>query len=88
MVAKVLTRIGDTVRYWEMIYKLVVQTILLYGSDIWVVAGAMLQVLEGFCHQAAKRIMGKTDRRTVDREWECPPVEFTMEISGIWIIKE
>ena len=33
------------VRAWVMVYKAVVQTVLLYGSDIWVVVEAMLKVL-------------------------------------------
>ena len=33
------------VRAWEMLYKAVVQTVLLYGREIWVVTGEMLKVL-------------------------------------------
>ena len=34
---KVLTRKGATVRSWEMLYKVVVQKILLYGREKWVI---------------------------------------------------
>ena len=33
-----------------MIYKAVFQTVLLYGTNSWVVVKAMLKVLEGFHH--------------------------------------
>ena len=42
---KVLTKTGSMVQAWVMVYKAVVQTVLLYGSDIWVVVEAMLKVL-------------------------------------------
>ena len=37
--------------------------------------GAMLWVIEGFHHQVARRITGKTDQRAGDGGWEWPPVE-------------
>ena len=45
MVAKVLTRTGATVWARVMLYKAVVQTVLIYGIKIWAVKGAMLKVL-------------------------------------------
>ena len=63
--AKVLTRTGVTVWGRVMLYKAEVKTILLYWSEIWVVTGSMLKVLEGFHHQVAIRIEGKTARCTV-----------------------
>ena len=48
MVAKVLTRTGVTVRSQETIYKVVVQTVLLDGSESWVVMGFFLKVMDGF----------------------------------------
>ena len=61
--------------------------LLLYGSNIWVVTGEMLKVLEGFHHQAAWRISGMTARNTEDREWEYPQVADALEAAGIWQIK-
>ena len=37
MVLKVLEKVGATVRAREIIYKEVVQTVLLYGSERWVI---------------------------------------------------
>ena len=39
MVVKVLMRMGATVPAWAMLYKAVVQTVVLYGSKSWVVTG-------------------------------------------------
>ena len=54
MVATVLTKEGAVVQSREMLYKAVVQTPLMYVSEISVVAGAMLTIIEGFHHQLAR----------------------------------
>ena len=64
MVENVVTNTGAIVKEWGMLYKSVVQTVMIYGSKIWAVTGEMLKVLDGLHHQAARRIAGKTDRRT------------------------
>ena len=63
MAAKVLTNMGAMVRVQEMMYMSVVQTVLLYRIQGWVVTEAMLKVLEGFHHWVARRIARMLDRR-------------------------
>ena len=48
----------------------------------------MLKEMEGFHHRVAIWIAGKTDRCTVDREWEWTPVSDAPEIEGLWPINE
>ena len=84
---KVLKRTGATVRTWGILYKEVVHTVLLYGSEIQVVMGAMLKVLEGFHHWVARRFVGKTAFHIVNGEWECPPVQDTLDKSRLYTIK-
>ena len=55
-----------TVRARELMYKAVAQSVLLYGSEIWVVMGMLLRVLEGIHHQAARRITGMTEKLVED----------------------
>ena len=83
-----LKRTGATVWAQAILYKEEVYIILLYGSEIWVVMGVMLKVMEGFYHWVAIRISDNIDRRTMDGECEWPPVEDALEISGLWPIKE
>ena len=61
---------------------------LLYGSGIWVVTRAMLKVLEGFYHRAARRIMGMTAKHVADGEWEYPPEVVAIEAAGLHPIQE
>ena len=88
MLGKMVTEAGSTV--WErgMLYKAVVQSVLLYGSEIWVVMRAMLKVLVGFYHRLARKIMGITARHTTSGEWEWPLLVEALETAGIWPIKE
>ena len=44
---------GAMVRDQGMIYNLVAQLMILYGSKRWVITGDMLKFLEGFHHWVA-----------------------------------
>ena len=59
-------------RAWVEMYKTVAQSVLLYGSNSWVVTGEMLKVLTAFHHQAAQQITGMTEKRGACGEWEYP----------------
>ena len=60
MIARFLERTVSMVRFQGEMYKAMVHLVLLYGSKSWVVTVEVLKVLEGFHHQAARRIMGMT----------------------------
>ena len=64
-------------------YKAVAQSVLLYGSESWVVTGDMLKFLTVFHHRAARRITGMTEKRGAGREWEYPEVDEAMDATGI-----
>ena len=51
VVVRVLEKTGATVQARGMMYKAVANLVLLYGSEIWVVTGEMLKVLEGIHHR-------------------------------------
>ena len=85
---KVLTKSVAVVQEREMVYKAVVHTVFLYGSDRWVVTGMMLTVLEVFHHRVARKIAGKTAQCPGDGGWEWPPVEEDLDLAGIYLIKE
>ena len=70
MIAKVMGKKGAPIKAQPMMYKMVVQAVLLYGSEIWVVIDAMMMVLEGFHHSIARRITGMTAHRDDVRKWE------------------
>ena len=55
MVAKVLGKTGAPIKDRTMIYKAVVQLVLLYGSEIWLVKYVTMTVLEGFHHSITRK---------------------------------
>ena len=69
MVGKVAQKIGEMVRMRVMLYKSVLQSVLPYESESWVVTGAMLKVLEVFHHRVARIITGMALQRMTGREW-------------------
>ena len=68
-----------------MLYEAAMHSVLLYGSDSWVVTGAMLKVLEGLHHRLARRITGMM---AMNRDWEWTPADEALETAGLWPIKE
>ena len=79
---------GATVQAQGRINNAVVQSVLLYGSESWVVTGYMLKVLKGLQNWVEIRIMGMMAQSKMIREWECPPVSETMYTDGLYPIKE
>ena len=59
-VEKVMRKIGEPIKGQEMMYKAVVQAVILYGRKIWVATDAMMMVLEEFHQRTARRIAGTT----------------------------
>ena len=66
-----------------MMYKELVQTVFMYRSDVWVVMGAMLMVIESLQHWVARRIEGKKYRRAWDSKRELQPVKDYLEVEWI-----
>ena len=87
MVVKMLERTGATVRSWGAMYKAVAQSVILYGSKIWVVTGETLKVLEEFHHWAAQQIMRMTEKCGSGRELYYPSVVEAMETVGFHPIR-
>ena len=52
------------------------------------VTGDIIKVLEGFHHQAARRVTGMTATRGAGGEWEYPPVVVAMEAVVLHPIRE
>ena len=69
MVLRVLEKRGATLRSMEMLYKVVSQTVLLYGSESWVITGAMIKVLEAFHRRIMRRITVNLARRVGGEGW-------------------
>ena len=65
-----------------MEYKVVVQVVLLYGSEIWVATDAMMTLLEGFHHRIAIHVLGMTLNKFDSGEWDWDLVDAELETTG------
>jgi hypothetical protein len=70
------------------IYRAVVQAVLLYGSESWVLTNAMLQTLQSFHHRCARFITGQHIRQNEDKSWTCPPSAYVLNLAGLLPIQE
>ena len=70
MIARVLERTGTTMRARGVMYKAVVQLVILYGSNSWEVTGEMLKGLKLIHQRAARRITGMMATLLAGGEWD------------------
>ena len=88
MTMRVLAKMVATVRGRGMMYKVMVKLVILYGSESWVVTGAMLKFLGGLHHREARCITGMTATHGAREEWGYPPVVPALESSGLHLIMD
>ena len=68
-------------------FKAVVQAVLLFGEEVWVITPRIDRALENFMHRAARRITMKQPRRGGGGQWTYPPLKEAMQeagFKGIW----
>ena len=86
IVAMAIESMGAMIWARVAMYKAVTQSVLLYGSKIWVVTGEMLKVLTGFHHREAQRITGMMAKRGAGGEWGYSSAVEAMEAVGLQTI--
>ena len=78
----ILSREGATKRVSGNFFKAVVQQVLLFGAETWVVSPRMDRALSAFINGEARRIAGRQPRRGRDGKWFYPSLEGGHEGSG------
>ena len=58
----------------------VVQVVLLFGSETWVLTPRLEKDLAGFQHRSAQRMAGMGPKRQPDRMWVYPPIGVALEM--------
>jgi hypothetical protein len=87
LISRPLLKTGVSERTIGYFYKAIVQSVLLYGSETWTVNPQMLQVLEGFHHQIARRITNKMPYLHNDH-WIYPDIAEALAEAGLYPIAE
>ena len=87
-VGQVLRRENAPPRVSAKFYKAIVQSVLLYGSETWVLSPAVLARLEGFHTRAAYRMAKENvPRRGINQQWAYPPTDKVLEKCGMHTIQ-
>ena len=85
---RILRREGATPRISGSFFKAVVQQVLLFGAETWVVTPKMERALSGFLHGAARRLTGRQAWRGKNGEWCYPYLEGAMREAGLIDIRK
>ena len=81
--SRLLKREGANPRISGMFYKAVVQSVLLYGCETWVITPKVLSVLGGFHNKVARQLAGRQPR-LINGVWDHSPVAEALEIAGLY----
>ena len=80
---KILGREGEDKITAGRFYVAVVQAVILFGSETWVLNTCFEKVLTEFHHQAARRMVGMGPKCHPDRAWVYPPIGATLAMVGL-----
>jgi hypothetical protein len=84
MLSQLLIREGARPQIMGVFYKAVVQAVLLYGSETWVITKKKYQLLNAFHVTAARRISRLTFRlNEITGIWERPSAKLALERAGL-----
>ena len=84
----ILSRECATKRVLGNFFKAVVQQVLLFGAEKWVVSPRMKRALSAFINGAARRLTGRQPRRGRDGKWLYPSLEGDMKEAGITDVRK
>ena len=83
----ILSREGATKQVSSNFFKAVVQQVLIFGAETWLVSPMMEPALSAFIHGAAIRLTGRQPRRGRDGKWHYPSLEGAMKEAGLTDIR-
>jgi hypothetical protein len=70
-------------------YKAIIQAVLLFGAESWVLSNRMMKPLRSFHRRCARHITGRNIRLNAEtNEWTYPDSETTLREAGFWPIEE
>ena len=88
MIGRLLSKKDSNPRTMAIFYKTIVQSVLLYGSESWVLNQTMLNSLRSFHHRCARFITGRHIRVDVNGYWTYPSSRITLNNAGLLPIED
>jgi hypothetical protein len=90
MICRILSSEDASPKVMGTFYKTIVQSVLIYGSESWVLTKPMIRKLASFHRRCARHITGMlirpNDPNNPDGEWTHPPTATVLEAAGLWPI--
>jgi hypothetical protein len=91
-ISRILLSEGAAPKVMATFYNTIVQSVLLYGAESWVLSKTVESKLKGFHRRCARYITGQhirpNDPDDLDGEWTYPPTATVLEAAGLWPIQE
>ena len=78
----------DNPKIMGRFYVAVVQAVLLYGAETWVVSERNMRKLKSFHHRCARAISGRNIRKLPDGSWITPRSRGTLREAGLWCVEK
>jgi hypothetical protein len=85
---RILSKEGANSKAMASVYKTVVQAVLLYGAESWVLTLDLEKKLQSFHRRCARYITGQHIRQNPDGTWTCPSSAEVLSQAGLWTIQE
>jgi Reverse transcriptase (RNA-dependent DNA polymerase) len=87
-ISRLLTREGTYPKAMASFYKAIVQSVLLYGSESWVLSQEMERKLQSFHHRCARYIAREHIQQDEQGNWTAPPSASVLEKTGLCTVQE
>ena len=86
-IARILKRKGANAMTMAKFYMAIVQAVLLYGADSWVISARNMQRLRAFHDLALRHVTGRHIRKNQDGTWQYPDHESLQWKCGLFDIE-
>jgi hypothetical protein len=85
---KILTSQGAYPKVMATFYKAIVESVLLYGAETWVLSKELERKLQSFHHRCARYISREHIRKDDHDQWIAPPSNQVLQNLGLQTIQE
>ena len=86
--SRIISREGATPQVSGLFFKAVIQTVMLFGAETWVVNPHTGKALGGFQNQVARWLTGQLPRRKTDGKWRYTSAAAAKEVAGFLTMEE
>ena len=87
-IGRILSKKSFDAKSMGTFYKTIIQSVLLYGSETWVISNYMMKTLRSFHRRCARYITGKHIWKDEEDNWHHPDSNEILKLAGLLPIEE